>query len=231
MGMPPRRHRGARGSIIRKAASCRASPGWRTGTAGWSQADVDILGAVADEYKQIRSSAMDKSSGQWVKEGCSVGWFGVNRGNAAAGCVRAPSGRPGRRCARLPAWPSAWPGRSRRRKARRPPKPPSSASSIHSRICARDRRRGLERRVGIELVDIIADQGRFPDRRAVVDQSRHLGLGVEFQIGRVEPLALEQVDVAGRPVCDALLRQHRQRPFGANGNFEIGQLDHAIFLA
>ena len=110
-------------------------------------------------------------------------------------------------------------------------RPGSSASSIHSRICARDRRRGLERRVGIELVDIIADQGRFPDRRAVVDQSRHLGLGVEFQIGRVEPLALEQVDVAGRPVCESLLRQHRQRPFGANGNFEIGQLDHAIFLA
>src|SRR5271166_4130261 len=59
---------------------------------------------------------------------------------------------------------------------------------------------GLQRRGGEHVVDVLADHRRLDDRMTVVDKRWNHRLRVELDIGGVELIALEDIDVVALPL-------------------------------
>jgi len=100
---------------------------------------------------------------------------------------------------------------------------------VHIHLPARVRIRGLERGFGKGVVEVFADQRRLGEHLAVMNQGRHHRLGIELDVGGVELLALEDVDIVTFPF-QALLRQHQPNLGGADGRSMVVEFEHRHFL-
>jgi len=76
--------------------------------------------------------------------------------------------------------------------------------------------RRLQRRIGKDFVDVLADDSRFDDGVPIMKEGRHHGLGVELHVVGIELLALQNIDVVAFPF-EAFLAQRQAHLCRAHG--------------